>query len=80
MSIVEFTEYLVKNLVKQPDMVTVKQFDDEEEVTVIQVLVDASDMGAIIGRSGNIAKAIRTLVQASAYTKGKRVRIDIDSF
>lgn len=66
MSIVEFTEFLVKGLVREPDMVSVKQFDDEEEVTVIQVLVDNSDMGAVIGRSGNIAKAIRTLVQASA--------------
>lgn len=80
MSIVEFTEFLVKGLVHEPDMVSVKQFDDEEEVTVIQVLVDNSDMGAVIGRSGNIAKAIRTLVQASAYTVGKKVRIDIDSF
>lgn len=80
MDIVEFTEYLVKKLVKQPDMVSVKQFDDEEDLTVIQVLVDSSDMGAIIGRSGNIARAIRTLVQASAYTTGKKVKIDIDSF
>lgn len=80
MNIVEFTEFLVKSLVKEPDMVSVKQFDDEEELTVIQVLVDSNDMGAVIGRSGNIAKAIRTLVQASAHTIGKKVKIDIDSF
>lgn len=80
MNIVEFTEFLVKSLVKEPDMVSVKQFDDEEELTVIQVLVDSNDMGAVIGRSGNIAKAIRTLVQASAHTVGKKVKIDIDSF
>lgn len=80
MNIVEFTEFLVKNLVKEPEMVSVKQFDDEEELTVIQVLVDSNDMGAVIGRSGNIAKAIRTLVQASAHTVGKKVKIDIDSF
>lgn len=80
MNVVEFTEYLVKKLVKQPDMVSVKQFGDDEEVTVIQVVVDDSDMGAVIGRNGNIAKAIRTLVQAAAYTSGKKVRIDIDSF
>ena len=80
MSIVEFTEYLVKSLVKEPDMVSVKQFDDEEEITVIQVLVDSNDMGAVIGRNGNIAKAVRTLVQAAAYNNNKKVRIDIDSF
>ena len=54
---------------------------DENGESVIQVLVDNNDMGAVIGRKGNIAKAIRTLVQASAYATGqKRVRIDIDSF
>ena len=81
MSIVELTEFLIKNLVKEPEMVSVKQLADENGESVIQVLVDSDDMGAVIGRKGNIAKAIRTLVQASAYsTNQKRVRIDIDSF
>lgn len=81
MEAVELTEFLIKNLVKQPDMISVKEFNDDEELTVIQVLVDDSDMGAVIGRSGNIAKALRTLIQASSYAnQGKKVRIDIDSF
>ena len=79
--LVELTEYLVKMIVKKPDMVSVKQFDDEEEEITIQVLVDSEDMGAVIGREGSIANAIRTLVQASAYMNDmKRVRINIDSF
>ncbi len=78
MNIVEYTEFLVRSLVKEPDMVSVKQFDDEEEITVIQVLVNENDMGTVIGRNGNIAKAIRTLVQAAAHDK--KVKIDIDSF
>ena len=78
MNIVEYTEFLVRSLVKEPDMVSVKQFDDEEEITVIQVLVNEDDMGTVIGRNGNIAKAIRTLVQAAAHDK--KVKIDIDSF
>lgn len=80
MSIAEFTEFLIKSLVKEPEMVSVKQFDDDEEVTVIQVLVDSNDMGAVIGRNGNIAKAVRVLTQAAAYNNGKKVKIDIDSF
>ena len=80
MNIVEYTEFLVRSLVKEPDMVSVKQFDDEEEITVIQVLVNEDDMGAVIGRNGNIIKSVRTLVQAAAYQEGKKVRIDIDSF
>jgi len=81
MSLVELTEHLIKSLVKEPDMVSVKQFDDEEEMITIQVLVNDSDMGAVIGRGGNIANAIRTIVQASAYANNmKKVKINIDSF
>lgn len=81
MKLVELTEFLVKSLVKDPEMVSVKQFDDEDDAMIIQVLVDNSDMGAVIGRGGNIANSIRTIVQASAYINGeKKVKINIDSF
>ena len=54
---------------------------DEENTILIQVLVDESDMGRVIGKGGKLANAIRTLVQASSYTKdNKKVRINIDSF
>ncbi len=81
MKMVELTEFLVKSLVKDPEMVSVKQFDDEDDTMIIQVLVNEEEMGAIIGKGGNIANSIRTIVQASAYTNGeKKVRINIDSF
>lgn len=81
MDLVELTSFLVKSLVKDPDMVSVKQFEDEEDVITIQVLVDSSEIGSIIGKNGVIANAIRTLVQASSYANGlKKVRINIDSF
>lgn len=78
---VELTEFLVKSLVKNPDVVSVKQFEDNEDIVTIQVLVDSDDMGAVIGKNGIIASAIRTIVQASSYMNGEpRVKIDIDSF
>ncbi|MDD3453662.1 MAG: KH domain-containing protein [Bacilli bacterium] len=81
MNLVELTEFLVKNVAKKPDMVSVKQFDDEEEYIIIQVLVDNEDMGNVIGKGGTTANAIRTLVQASAYINNlKKVKINIDSF
>jgi len=82
MDFVKLTEELVKTLVKKPDMVTVKEFpNDEENFHHIQVLVDGEDMGALIGREGKTAKAIRTIVQASGYLNGnKKIKIDIDSF
>ena len=45
----ELISYLVKNLVSNPEMVSVKQFDDEENVVTIEVLVSSSDIGAVIG-------------------------------
>ena len=80
MSLCDLTEFLVKNLVSNPDMVSVKQFDDEEEIT-IEVLVSSDDMGKVIGKRGMIANAIRTIVQASSrLNNGAYVKINIDSF
>ena len=47
MDLVAFTDYLVRGLVKKPDMISVKKFDDEEFLT-IQILVREEDMGALI--------------------------------
>lgn len=81
MNLVELTEFLVKSIVKDPDMISVKQFEGDENEITIQVLVNESDMGAVIGKGGAIANSIRTLVQASAYVNNqKKVRINIDSF
>ena len=82
MSLVELTEFIVKSLVVNKDNVSVKEFEsDEENTTLIQVLVDSEDMGRVIGKGGKLANAVRTLVQASSYIKdNKKVRINIDSF
>ena len=81
MNLAELTEFLVKSVVTDPDMVSIKQFDDEEDYIIIQVLVDDSVIGSVIGKKGIIANAIRTIVQASAYANGlKKVKINIDSF
>ena len=82
MDLIELTEYLVKLLVVNKEEVSVKEFDTDEENTVlIQVLVSSDDIGRVIGKGGKLASAIRTLVQASSYTKdNKRVKINIDTF
>ena len=76
-----FTEELVKSLVTEPDLVKVQNFEDEEENPIIEIMVSESDIGRVIGKGGKNAKAIRTLVQATAFNKGiKRVKINIDGF
>ena len=80
MDLTAFTTYLVKNLVKDSDLVKVSSFDNEEE-TIVEILVADKDMGAIIGKGGKNAKAIRTIISAYAYAKNiKRVKVNIDSF
>lgn len=81
MNLAELTEFLVKSVVTDPDMVSIKQFEDDEDYITIQVLVDDSVIGSVIGKNGIIANAIRTIVQASAYANGlKKIKINIDSF
>ena len=81
MDLVELTSYLVKSLVKDPDSVSVKQFETEDDSVLIEVLVSEDEMGSVIGKSGKIANSIRTIVQASSYLNdNKRVKINIESF
>ena len=81
MDLVGLTEFLVKSVAKNPDMVSVKEFENTEDNIVIQVLVSEDDIGVVIGKSGKNANAIRTIVQASSYINDKkRVRINIDSY
>jgi len=72
----------VKNLVTNKDEVTVKEFPSENEnEIIIEVLVNETDIGKVIGRNGKVANSIRTLVQASSYLQdNKRVKINIENF
>lgn len=80
MDLVEFSELLVKKLVKEPDLVKVQQFDSEDE-TVVEIVVAEDDMGRVIGKKGKIANSIKSLIQAKAYNDGnKKVKVNIDSF
>ena len=81
MNAVELTKFLVENIVKEPDMVSVKEFEDETDTITIEILVDEDSMGSVIGKGGMLINAIRTIVKASSYANnGKKVRINIDSF
>lgn len=80
MSLLELTETIVKSLVKDPDSISAKVFEEEELVT-IEVMVPYDEAGSVIGKEGRIANAIRTVVQASSYLKdNKKVRININVF
>jgi predicted RNA-binding protein YlqC (UPF0109 family) len=73
----EFLEYLVKALVDTPSAVKINRKVDEMGV-LMTLTVDPADMGKIIGRSGNTAKAIRTLLRVVGMKNNARVNLKID--
>lgn len=73
----EFIEYVVKHLVDKPDDVRVTEVKGER-VTVYELHVGKGDMGKVIGKKGQTANAIRTLLSAaSAAEKGLRSILEI---
>ena len=76
MKLVELTEIIVKELVSDPDSISVKEFPSENEnEIIIQVMVSNDEMGKVIGKQGRIAKSIRTVMKAIASKDKKRIVI-----
>lgn len=73
----EFLEYVVKALVENPNDVKIDRTVDEMGV-LITLTVNPSDMGKIIGRQGNTAKAIRTLLRIIGMKNNARVNLKIN--
>ena len=81
MDIVSYTEFLVKSIVKNSDMVKVDLFESEEEDPIVEIIVHHDDFGSVIGKGGKMATSIRTLVKAYAFLHNMpKVKINIDSF
>lgn len=72
----DFVEYLIKNIVAEPDAVEIKQIDGEKR-TLIEVEVDAQDIGKVVGKNGRVIRSIRTLASSIGAKLGMRVDIVI---
>lgn len=72
----ELLEIIAKNLVDQPDEVSVTEVPSERS-TILELKVASDDMGKVIGKQGRIAKAIRTVVKAAAIHEDKRIVVEI---
>ena len=73
----EFLEYVVRALVDMPEAVSVVRSVDEMGVLLV-LSVAPNDMGKIIGRDGNIAKALRTLLRVVGMKHNARVNLKIN--
>lgn len=73
----EFLEFVVKSLVEKPEKVVITRTVDEMGV-LMTLVCDPEDMGKIIGRQGNTAKAIRTLLRVVGMKNNARVNLKIN--
>jgi predicted RNA-binding protein YlqC (UPF0109 family) len=73
----QFLDYVIKALVDNPNDVKISRTVDEMGV-LMTLEVSAADMGKVIGRSGNTAKAIRTLLRVVGMKNNSRVNLKIN--
>lgn len=72
----DLIEYVSKALVDMPDQVEVNEISGEQ-TTVIELKVDKSDLGKVIGKQGRTARALRTILNAASTKLRKRSVLEI---
>ena len=75
-SMKDLVEYIVKALVDNPNTVEVTEVSTTS-TSVIEVKVDQSDAGKVIGREGRIANAIRTIVKSAGGRDNRKINVEI---
>ena len=69
-------EHIAKTLVEKKDEVFVEQYEDGDE-TVVELEVAEADLGKVIGRSGRVARALRTVLGAAGSKQNTRYALEI---
>lgn len=72
----ELIEAIAKSLVDKPDQVAVRSVEGEQ-VTILELRVDPSDLGKVIGKQGRTARSIRTILGAAGMKLRKRYTLEI---
>ena len=72
----ELVEFIAKSLVENPEQVGINEVEGDK-TTIIELKVAQEDMGKIIGKQGKTARAIRTILNATAAKVGKKAVLEI---
>ncbi len=72
----DLLEFLARSLVDHPDEVRVEERENADGV-LLRLTVSKEDVGKVIGKQGRIARALRTVVKASAVKEGKQATVEI---
>ncbi len=73
-------EFLAKKLVTKPEAVQIDSFTGDRGEPVVELAVDPEDLGKVIGRSGRMAQALRTIVRATAEGKISVDILDLEEY
>ncbi len=76
MNSIALIEYIVVNLVENPDDVRIDQIEGDEE-NVVELRVADSDVGKVIGKNGSVARSLRTLLSALGTKEQKNYILEI---
>ena len=66
-------KYIITSIIDKPKEFTLKEEKTESGFTNYIISVDPEDMGRVIGKRGQIIKAVRTLINTKALKEGKKV-------
>lgn len=72
----ELLEYIARQLVDNPDEVRVEEVETDDGV-LLRLSVAKDDVGKVIGKQGRIARALRTVIKASAVKEDKQATVEI---
>ena len=73
----DLTLFIVKRLVDRPEAASIEE-EQDGDTTVLDIIVDETDKGKVIGKQGKVIKAIRSLVNVAAAKAGVRAAVEID--
>lgn len=71
----ELVKFIVENIVQNPKEVSVNETQGPEGETVIELKVNPTDMGLVIGKGGKVIKSIRNLIRTKAILDNQRVNL-----
>ena len=73
----ELLEFVVKNLVTNPDKVVVSEEEKDSKI-VLHLTVDSADMGRIIGKEGRIIRSIREIINSYGMKNSDKVLVNVE--
>ena len=77
-SLASMVEYIAKAIANNPDEVSVEEEINEDGVVQLKLFLAQEDKGRIIGRKGQVARAIRSILRVGAVKRNQVIRLNID--